>query len=173
MLDLCEREGVRHEDVEALGARASTMTLKVLRYRAAATGLEGKFSMPFCLASAVVDGKVGVGQFREESVARPEIDQLQRKVEFELDPELAASDPESERTEVWLRMKGGRELRAREDIARGHIDRPIPQRELREKFIECATEVLPADRADAAWEGWWNMPDVTDIGELTPLLVAS
>ncbi len=173
MLDLCEREGVRHEDVEALGARASTMTLKVLRYKTASTGLEGKFSMPFCLASAVVDGKVGVAQFREESVARPEISQLQEMAEFELDPELAAEDPESESTEVWLRLKGGRELRSREEVARGHIDRPISQGELREKFIECASEVLSRARAEAAWEGWWILAGVSDVGELTPLLVAS
>ncbi len=173
MLDLCEREGVRFEDVEALGARASTMTLKVLRYKVAATGLEGKFSMPFCLASAVVDGKVGVAQFRDKSVARPEIARLQKITEFDLDPELAAQNPESERTEVWVRLKGGRELRAREDIAKGHIDRPISQRELREKFIECASEVLSKDRADAAWEGWWNMADAADLGELTKLLVTA
>ncbi|MEE9256646.1 MAG: MmgE/PrpD family protein [bacterium] len=173
MLSLCERESVRHEDVEALGARASTMTLKVLRYKTASTGLEGKFSMPFCLASAVVDGEVGVRQFRGESVARPEIDSLQRIVEFELDPELAAAAPESERTEVWVRLKGGRELRAREEIARGHIDRPIDQGELRRKFVGCASDLLGETRAEAAWEGWWNMGRASDIGDLTPLLVAS
>lgn len=171
MLDLCEREGVRHEEVAALGARASTMTLKVLRYKQAATGLEGKFSMPFCLSSALVDGKVGVAQFEEGSVARPEVRDLQARCEFDLDPELAARDPESERTEVWVRMRDGREMSQVGEVARGHIDNPLAEAEFREKFMECAAVVLPEKGARAAWEGWREMEGAEDIGGLMPLLI--
>ncbi len=170
MLDLCRREGIRGEEVEAIGARASSMTLKVLRYRLAATGLEGKFSMPFCLASAVVDGRVGLPQFEEARVRRPEVAALQERVEFELDPELARSAPESERTEVWVRLKDGREFRASEERARGHIERPLAREELREKFLECAAVSLPAERAEAAWEGWWEVERAAEIRALTALL---
>ena len=173
MLDLCEREGIRYEDVEALGARASTMTLKVLRYKVAATGLEGKFSMPFCLSSAVIDGKVGIAQFKEERVGRPEVDELQKRVAFELDPELAAGNPESERTQVWVRLRDGREVSAVEEVGRGHIDKPLLEQELRDKFLECAGVMLPADRARTAWEGWRGLENSADIGELLPLLVSS
>lgn len=173
MLDLCEREGVHPEEVEALGSQSSPMAHQVLRYREADTGLEGKFSMPFCLASAVLDGKVGLSQFREESVSRPVLRDLQRRTAFDLDPEYAANDPESEGAEIWVRLKGGRELRSRENIARGHVDRPIGLGELRDKFIECATEVLSRSRAEKAWEGWWNLDGVLDVGELTSLVVAS
>ena len=170
MLDLCEREGIRPEEVETLGARASAMTLKVLRYQKATTGLEGKFSMPFCLSSAVLDGKVGIAQFEEDRVARPEVRALQDRVEFELDPELAAEDPESERTAVWVRLRDGREVAAIGEIARGHIDNPIPEAEFREKFLECAGVLLSEQQARAAWEGWRGMEAATDVGELMPLL---
>ncbi len=170
MLDLCEREGIRAEEVEALGARASAMTLKILRYKKASTGLEGKFSMPFCLSSAVLDGKVGIAQFEEARVARPEVMALQELVEFELDPELAARDPESEQTAVWVRTKDGREAAALGEVARGHIDNPIPEAEFREKFLECAGVLLSEDRAIHAWEAWRGMEGVSDIGELMPLL---
>ncbi len=173
MLGLLEREGIRSEDVVALGARASTMTLKVLRYKEARTGLEGKFSMPFCLASAVVDGKVGIAQFEEAAVSRPEVAALQKKTEFELDPELAAEDPESERTQVWVRLRDGREVSATGEVARGHIDNPLAEAEFREKFIECASAALSEDRARAAWEGLRGLEACGDISELMPLLIAS
>ena len=171
MLALCEREGIRHEEVVALGARASAMTLKILRSNQAATGLEGKFSMPFCLSSALVDGKVGVAQFEEGSVARPEIMALQARCEFELDAELAARDPESERTQIWVRMKDGREMSQVGEVARGHINNPLEEAEFREKFMECAAVVLSDNGARAAWEGWRDMEKLEDIGELMPLLI--
>ena len=171
MLDLYEREGVRHEEVAVLGARASTMTLKVLRYKQAATGLEGKFSMPFCLSSALVDGKVGVAQFEEGNVARPEVRDLQARCEFELDAELAARDPESERTEVWVRMRDGREVSQVGEVARGHINNPIAEPEFREKFMECAAVALSEKGARAAWEGCREMERVGDIGALMPILI--
>ncbi len=169
MLDLVNTEDVRVSDVAALGARASTMTLKVLRYREATTGLEGKFSMPFCLASALVDRKVGIRQFEEDSVARPEIDALQKRVAFELDEDLAREDPETERTEVWLRLKDGRELTRSFARARGHVENPLTEIELREKFLECAT-LLPAERARAAWDAWWRLEEAQSVSDLTAAL---
>lgn len=173
ILGLCERERIRYEDVEGLGARASTMTLKVLRYKVASTGLEGKFSMPFCLSSAVIDGKVGISQFEESQVGRPEVNELQKRVVFELDPKLAADSPESERTEVWVRLQNGKEVSAVEEVGRGHIDQPLVEGELRGKFLECARVVLPAERAEVAWEGWRKMESSSDIGELVSLLSSS
>ncbi|MBI4251464.1 MAG: MmgE/PrpD family protein, partial [Candidatus Tectomicrobia bacterium] len=131
---------------------------------------EGKFSMQFCLASAVVDGRVSIPQFEEDRVRRPEVEALQRRVTFEVDPELARDDPESHRAEVWVRLKGGREVRRLETRPKGHVERPIPAGELREKFMECALASLSKDQAEAAWEGWWGLEGARDIGPLTRLL---
>ncbi len=166
MLDLAERENVKATDVAALGARASTMTLKVLRYREATTSLEGKFSMPFCLASALVDRKVGIRQFEEESVRRPDIAALQKMVAFDLDENLALENPETETTEVWLKLKDGRELRQSFAHARGHIENPLTTLELKEKFLECAA-ALPPEKARAAWSVWRNLNEAEDVPSLT------
>ena len=170
MIELCEREGVRAGEVEAMGAKSSPMALKILRYPFARTGLEGKFSMPFCLASAVADGRVSIPQFEEGRVRRPEVEALQRRVSFELDPGLARDDPESHRAEVWVRLKDGREVRRLETRPKGHIERPISANELREKFMECAAAVLARAQAEAAWDGWWELEKARDLGELTRLL---
>lgn len=170
MLALVEEEDVRAADVESLGARASTMTLKVLRYREAATPLEGKFSMPFCLASALLDRRVGIRQFEEASARRPEIAALQKKVAFELDETLAREDPEAEATEVWLRLRDGRELSRSFVRARGHVENPLTAIELEEKFLECAA--LPEGRARAAWDAWRGLNEAADVSALTATLAA-
>ncbi|HBK79232.1 MAG TPA: hypothetical protein DDZ83_06030, partial [Nitrospinae bacterium] len=87
--------------------------------------------------------------------------------------ELAAGNPECERTQVWVRLRDGREVSAVEEVGRGHIDKPLLEQELRDKFLECAGVMLPADRARTAWEGWRGLENSADIGELLPLLVSS
>ena len=169
MLDLVNTEDIAVSNVAALGARASTMTLKVLRYNEATTGLEGKFSMPFCLASALVDRKVGIRQFEEDSVARPEIAALQKRVAFELDEKMAGEDPETEAAEVWIRLKDGRELSRFFPRARGHIENPLSELELKEKFLECAAD-LSEEKARTAWDAWWQLDEVADIASLTLML---
>ena len=168
MLDLVTSEDIAVADVAALGARASTMTLKVLRYKEATTSLEGKFSMPFCLASALVDRKVGIRQFEEASVARPEIAALQKRVAFELDEEMARKDPETEAAGVWVKLKDGRELTRFFPRARGHIENPLTELELKEKFLECVG--LPEEKAGAAWDAWCRLDEAEDIASLTAML---
>ena len=171
MLDLVTSEDIAVSDVAALGARASTMTLKVLRYKEATTSLEGKFSMPFCLASALVDRKVGIRQFEEASVARPEIAALQKRVAFELDEDMARKDPETEAAGVWVKLKDGRELTRFFPRARGHIENPLTELELKEKFLECVG--LSEEKAQAAWDAWWRLDAAEDIASLTLMLAES
>ena len=170
MIALCEKEGVRAGEVESLGVKSSPMAKKILRYPVAATGLQGKFSMPFCLASAVLDGRVSLPQFEEDRVRRPEVVSLQERTRFELDPDLARDDPESHRAEVWVRLRGGREVRRAEEHAKGRVERPVAEGDLREKFMECAAAVLLRAQAEAAWEGWWEMEKAGEVGPLTRLL---
>lgn len=169
MLDLVTSEDVRVDDVAELGARASTMTLKVLRYKEATTGLEGKFSMPFCIASALVDRKVGIRQFEEDSVQRPEIAALQKRVAFELDEKMAREDPETEAAEVWIKLKDGRELTRFFARARGHVENPLTDFELKEKFLECAAD-LTEEKAGAAWDAWYRLDAAEDVASLTAML---
>ena len=169
MLDLVTSEDIQVADVAALGARASTMTLKVLRYKEATTGLEGKFSMPFCIASALVDRKVGIRQFEEASVQRPEIAALQKRVAFELDEDMAREDPETEAAEVWIKTRDGRELTRFFARARGHVENPLTDFELKEKFLECAAS-LTDEKAQAAWDAWWRLDEAEDVASLTAIL---
>ena len=172
MLDLVNTEDIAVSDVAALGARASTMTLKVLRYKEATTSLEGKFSMPFCLASALVDRKVGIRQFEEASVVRPEIAALQKRVAFELDEDMAREDPETEAAGVWVKLKDGRELTRFFPRALGHIENPLTELELKEKFLECVAD-LSDEKARAAWDAWWRLDAADDLTSLTFMLAES
>src|SRR5438094_2790613 len=55
ILDLRRREGFDAKDVERIDVDVDSLTPTVLMYDRPATGLEAKFSLPFCAAAAVAD----------------------------------------------------------------------------------------------------------------------
>jgi 2-methylcitrate dehydratase PrpD len=50
------------------------------------TALEGKFSLQYCLAAALVDDKVGLAQFEDAQVMRPEVRALIPKITMKRNP---------------------------------------------------------------------------------------
>ncbi len=63
ILDLRRREGFTADDVERIDIDVDSIVPTILIYDRPATGLEGKFSLPFCAAAAVVFGRVGIDTF--------------------------------------------------------------------------------------------------------------
>ncbi|BCB92080.1 MmgE/PrpD family protein [Phytohabitans suffuscus] len=55
------------------------------------TPYAAKFSAPYCVAAALLDGPIGLGHFTEPALARPDIRALMTRIGYELDddPELA------------------------------------------------------------------------------------
>ena len=82
---------------------------------------------------------------------------------------MAREDPETEAAEVWIKLNDGREVSRFFARARGHIENPLTEFELKEKFMECAA-ALPEDKAQAAWDAWWRLDEAEDLTPLTALL---
>ena len=84
---------------------------------------------------------------------------------------MARKDPETEAAGVWVKLKDGRELTRFFPRARGHIENPLTELELKEKFLECVG--LPEEKAQAAWDAWWRLDAADDLTPLTLMLAES
>ena len=71
LLDLRRRERFAGDDVERIEIDVDPIVPTILIYDRPATGLEAKFSMPFCAAAAVVHGRVGLETFDASQLADP------------------------------------------------------------------------------------------------------
>ena len=63
LLDLNAAAGFSAADVEAIDVGVDPIVPTILLYDRPSSGLEGKFSMPFCAAVAVARGRVGIDTF--------------------------------------------------------------------------------------------------------------
>ena len=109
------------------------------------TGLEGKFSLQYTAASALLDGKVGIRTFTDARLAKADMQDLLGKFEVRLDPAIPGR---FEDMHVLLRVEldGGRVLETRCDGPRGKWGTPpISEAEHLVKIRDClATRLEPA-----------------------------
>lgn len=149
LLDLKRAERFTSADVERVEIGVDAITPTILLYDRPSTGLEGKFSMPFCVAAALVDGRVGLDTFDDARLRDPKITEVQSRVTMHVDSTLDASAPALTQAQVTVRLKDGRVLIALANGARGYPARPPSDEELATKFLACASRIMPEPDARA------------------------
>ncbi|MGH9349289.1 MAG: MmgE/PrpD family protein [Vicinamibacterales bacterium] len=167
LLDLRRRHGFTGEDVEAIEVTVDAVTPTVLIYPEPRTGLEAKFSMPFCAAAAAALGEVGIGTFDAEHVADPIVRRLASRVTVRVDEELGRHAPPLTQAHVAMRLSDGRRLTARADGARGYPARPASRADLNAKFRACASRALQGVDIEYALEALHRFEELPDIRLLT------
>jgi aconitate decarboxylase len=113
------------------------------------TGLEGKFSLQYTAASALLDGKVGIGTFTDARLAKADMQDLLAKFEVRLDPSIPGRFEEAH---VLLRVEldSGRVLETRCDGPRGKWGMPpISEAEHLVKVRDCLATRLEAEAVEA------------------------
>ena len=169
LLDLRYAEAFEAHEVEAIDIQVDSMTPRLLIYDRPATGLEGKFSMPFCAAAALVDGHVGISTFDVSRIQARDIQALMPKVTMRANAAFDNTPPLSHTT-VTVRLRDGRVLERSSNGARGYPSRPASEMQLSAKFSECARRVLPAAVADDVWAMLSAIGEVEQMSVLTELL---
>jgi len=170
ILDLRRREGFTAGDVERIEVDVDAIVPTILIYDRPATGLEAKFSLPFCAAAAIVSGRVGVDTFDDAALSSPEVTALMARVAMRVDPSLDGLGPPLTQARIAITLRDGRVLTQHADGARGYPARPASDEELDAKFLACAGRALPAPSAARALELLRAIDSLADIGTLTGVL---
>jgi 2-methylcitrate dehydratase PrpD len=150
LLDLRRAHGFSADDVAAIEIGVDPIVPTILIHDRPSTGLEGKFSMPFCAAAAVVHGHVGIETFAAASLQDATVRAAQSRVTMRVDPAIDAAATPLTQSRVTVRLRDGRVLTADANGARGYPDRPASDEELAAKFLSCAGAALTRERACAA-----------------------
>jgi 2-methylcitrate dehydratase PrpD len=175
MLSLIEQHGLAEPDVAHAAVSAPPGELAPLIHPRPTSGLEGKFSMPYVLAAALVDGVVGLGTFSDDMVARDAIQRLLPRIDvhaFEPDePEAAAGLAGGDgHVSVAVQTRAGARVRAEVRYARGAPENPVTITDVIDKFRDCAQRRLPRDQANHAIECVLGLQSADSISTLIDAL---
>ncbi len=169
-LDLRQRYRIDPAGIAAVRVEVSRGTLVPLRREPPATGLEGKFSLEYCLAAALLDGRVGMASFTDEAVRRPAVRKLMSQVHAE-EGEEAGAVPIGGYAEVRIRLLDGGEHSLRVDRPRGDPALPLSWDELAGKFRECTEGILSAEATERAADLVARLEELPDVFSLTETLI--
>ena len=134
--------------------------------------LQAKFSMEFCMASLLLYGKAGLSEFTNQVVNRPEVQEMMRRVEFGVDPVAEAAGYNKMTTIVEIRLKDGRTVSGRADVAKGNPANPMSFAEEAAKFMDCAAYARwPIEKARSIVDMVASIEKVGDVRALTALCV--
>ena len=155
LLALCGDGGVTPQAVAEIDALLPEIAVQNLPYDAPADAMQARFSLPYLLASALLDGHLALDTFSGQALTRPAVRALLPKVRMRPDPAQpgdANVDEVPQRATVTVRLAGGDERARTVREPRGHPRRPLGRDALHAKFVDCASRVLPAAAHDAAFE---------------------
>lgn len=120
--------------------------------------LEGKFSLHFCLAAALLYGPVTLATFSDARVHDPAVRALIGKISMEVD-ERWRGDGEFA-TEVSVETEDGERLVRFVPLAAGKPARWFSTEELQRKFMDCASTAVAPDAAEPVWRALCDLDSV-------------
>lgn len=160
LLALRAEHGFSAAEVERVEVLVNRMSYDNLMYPSPRTELEARFSMHWCIALALLQGRLGLGDFSREALRRKEVCAwLPRIAMLHTAPgrEHPLMDNGREPASVSVLLKDGRRLERYAQHAKGTLQAPATAVELDTKFADCAGN-RPALRA--MLERFEQLPDL-------------
>ncbi|HEX9365687.1 MAG TPA: MmgE/PrpD family protein [Vicinamibacterales bacterium] len=173
ILDLRRRARFSADEIERIEIDVDSIVPTILIYERPATGLEGKFSLPFCAAAAVVFGRVGIDTFEPASLKNPVVTALMSRVAMRVDPLLDGSGPPLTQARIAITLRDGRVLTQHANGARGYPAQPASDEELDAKFLACARRSVSEAAAVRALDLIRTIDEIEDVRTLIAGLAIS
>jgi 2-methylcitrate dehydratase PrpD len=167
---LRERHQISAASVDHIDVAVPADTAEPLVYRVPKTGLEGKFSMPYLIARAVIDGNIGLDAFTDDAVRNESVRQLLERVDMTVDSRLQAGSDGSRPASVSIRLKNGQTHVATEQFPKGSLQLPMTHDELVAKFRTCARGVINDASCDRALRYIGTLEMMRSVRPLATLL---
>jgi 2-methylcitrate dehydratase PrpD len=102
------------------------------------TIVHAQFSMPFTVATALVDGRVGLGHFTEASIRREDILSLAQRVDVFVDDDIEREWGRNvSPAEMHVEIDDGKTHSLRVDWPLGHPRRPMSGADFDAKAVDC------------------------------------
>ena len=131
---------------------------------------QAKFSMAYCVAAALLEGRVALEQFAADrfgpdGVREPALAALLRRARVRVADDLTARYPAAWPARVTVTLVDGSRVTEASDYPRGNPENPVDSRELRDKFVALVEPRLGRAAAQAALDAVDALPGMLERGQ--------
>ncbi|MGQ9427374.1 MmgE/PrpD family protein [Gilvimarinus sp. F26214L] len=168
-LNLVREEQIAVEEIERIDVQGHRVNQMLAQPRASkcrpATAIDAKFSIPFCVASALIHGSVNLDSFSADARRHEAVLQLAEKVHYHVDDRL--QDPAGMTSgRMRIVMNDGCHHDRELDQPYGSPARPLSEEDLLEKFRACvrhARKPLKQEDAEALAAAILSLEQAVDL----------
>jgi 2-methylcitrate dehydratase PrpD len=164
MIWMREQAGFELDSVDQIDLEVSPLCMTVTDHSDPKNGLEGKFSIYFCAALALLEGKIQEGQFTQKKIYHQRIRDLMKKIR--------ASDNDSlKETEanVVIQFKNGARLSKRIFVPKGDPENPMSYDEISYKFRSLTQDLLSDRQVEQITHIVQNLERIEEFSTLLKL----
>ena len=137
VLTIINKERLNPEAIKSINIHCSQLAIDAAGKVEPSTGLEGKFSIPYCVANALIRGNTGMQAFTDEKVNDPMIQDFYKRITLLSDkdiPELGAR--------VEVETDAGQVFSGFSDIMKEIPSYEGKEAKIKAKFMDLCTPVL-------------------------------
>ncbi len=150
MLRLIRENGIKAKDVVRVRVGTNHNMPNALIHHRPQNELQAKFSMEFCMAILLLEGRAGLNEFTDEVVLRPDVKAMIEKVDFVVDQDAEAAGYHKMTTIIDIQLADGRKISGRADFGKGSPANPMSYDDVANKFREnAAFAKFPAKQAES------------------------
>lgn len=171
--ELVTKNDVDPAQVTRLHVRTSENIHTTLFHHRPKTMLEAKFSLEFVLAALVLQRRLGLTDFTDEFVARPEMQRLISVIDYGTFSEAEGRELGCTIVTAFvdINLADGRIFSGRADYGKGSKANPMSDDEVSDKFRDCAAYAgWPEQKTGQAIELIWSLESVDDVRALAACL---
>ncbi len=169
LLKVMRKHNIAAKDIASIDCTVGELINTVAFYTEPKTGLEGKFSLEYCLARTALDGTLTLEDFTEKRVNEPRVQAFMKKVKRHIDP-----DPSMRGllpAKIDIKLTDGRQVsELNTGQIKGYPEQPLTRDELAAKYKDCARIVLASKEVERSLEFIENLESMKDISELMSVI---
>jgi 2-methylcitrate dehydratase len=126
-------------------------------------------SLPYCVAVALMDGKITLESFDDAHLGNKELLDLVQKIEVKASEALNAKYPEGIPNLVRVHLRDGRVFENEVTFPKGHARNPMTDDEVVVKFRTLAEPVLAETKISEILDRCWNLDKQSEVASLLAL----
>ncbi len=171
MLRLISHHSIKARDVKRVRVGTNANMPNALIHHRPQDELQAKFSMEFCMAILLLEGRAGLAEFTDAVVHRPDVKAMIEKIDFVVDEEAEHAGYHKMTTLITIELMDGRTIAGRADFGKGSPDYPMSFDEVAEKFRSCAAFAgFDAGRGKEVVALVRDLEDLPSVARLTKAL---
>ncbi len=168
------RDRVKIEDIEEINIETYDACVDIIagekeKWRPQ-TRETADHSLPYCVAVALFDGKVGLEQFTEQRIQDTELRNFLNKIKVKRNEEHNKQYPKAFPCLIAIKSKSGKIISETVNYPKGHPKNPLSDKEVKEKFEALNQGRIKNDKVRELFDKVWNLENLKDVRDLISML---